>query len=208
MLTLYYGPGTCSLVAHIGLRMADASFELQRVNLQAGEQNEAAFREISPHGRVPILVLDDGAVITESAVIATYIAEAFPTTNLLPTDPMQLVRAREMITWANGTLHGTTFAAIFRPARFSDDPAVQKDLTANGKTRLVDQLGFADQRAGSRDWAPAGHVTITDLFLYVYGRWAGRVGVDLSAFPHLSSLMAMVDALPETQAALEAEGLK
>lgn len=207
MLKLYYGPGTCSLVAHIALRLSGERFDLHRVNLAKGEQHTDAYRAVSPHGMVPVLDFGDGRILTESTVIAAYIAETYPSANLLPTDRTQLFRNRELVTWANIALHATTFARLFRPARFTPDETVHAALKEAALSDLAQHLSFVDARIAERDWGAPDQTTIADLFLYVYSRWAERVGTDLSALPHLHALRQTIDALPATQAALEAEGL-
>ena len=46
-----------------------------------------AYRKITPLGKVPSLVCDDGVVIAESAVINEYLDEQFPDPALLPAPP-------------------------------------------------------------------------------------------------------------------------
>ena len=53
-----------------------------------------AYRAINPLGKVPALVLDDGTVIPESAVIVEYLEDRFPTASLLPRAPEDRARAR------------------------------------------------------------------------------------------------------------------
>ena len=57
--------------------------EIEEVSIMKGEHKQDAYREISPFSQVPALVLDDGAVITESRAICEYIECLFPEPNLL-----------------------------------------------------------------------------------------------------------------------------
>jgi glutathione S-transferase len=52
------------------------------------------FLAINPIGRVPVLLLDDGAAIPESGIIVEYLAGTFPHTGLCPVDPRAATRAR------------------------------------------------------------------------------------------------------------------
>ena len=56
-----------------------------------------AFRKITPLGKVPTLVCDDGVVIAESAVINEYLEEQFPEPALLSAAPQERARARMVI---------------------------------------------------------------------------------------------------------------
>lgn len=207
MMKLFYGTGTCSLVDHIVLRRTGQPFELYNVDLKNGEQTTEAFKKFNPHGRVPALDLGDGRMLTESTVIAQYLAETYPQAAMIPADPFHAYMAKDMMAWANTTLHAETFATIFRPHRFTDDEDVKVELTDYGREKLPGLLSYAEGRIATRDWGAPDEVTLADLYLYVYGRWAKRIGVPLTGYPAYTALMERVDALPETQAALEEEGL-
>ena len=62
-----------------------------------GGLSSDAFRKITPLGKVPSLVCDDGAVIAESAVINEYLEEQFPDPSLLPAAVQERARARMVI---------------------------------------------------------------------------------------------------------------
>ncbi len=52
----------------------------------------------SPMGKVPFLELGDGRRLFESEVIAEYLEDAFPQKPLLPKDPFQRAKVRELVT--------------------------------------------------------------------------------------------------------------
>ena len=54
------------------------------------------YLKISPMGKVPCLETDDGA-LAESAVLMEYINDAIPGPALLPADPLQRARVRQLI---------------------------------------------------------------------------------------------------------------
>jgi glutathione S-transferase len=53
----------------------------------------------SPMGKVPILELEGGRRIAESEVICEYLEEAYPQKPLLPKDPYQRAKVRELVTF-------------------------------------------------------------------------------------------------------------
>lgn len=58
----------------------------------------------NPYGKVPVLV-DDGGVIYESAVINEYLEEKFSAAPLLPRDPLARSKARIWIDYMNTRVH-------------------------------------------------------------------------------------------------------
>lgn len=72
-MTLYYSPGTCSLAPHILLEKAGVQYDLVEANVAQGRTREAAFLELNPKGRVPVLVTGK-EVLTEVAEAARAMA--------------------------------------------------------------------------------------------------------------------------------------
>src|ERR671911_3039709 len=55
------------------------------------------FLSRSPLGKVPFLELDGGRRLAESEVIAEYLEEAYPQKPLLPKDPFERAKVRELV---------------------------------------------------------------------------------------------------------------
>src|SRR5215831_19118525 len=77
MLTLYYGPGACSMAAHIVLEESGEKYEPKKIDLAGGEQRTEAYLKINPLGRVPALQLDNGNPLTENTAILPYLGRRF-----------------------------------------------------------------------------------------------------------------------------------
>jgi len=58
----------------------------------------------NPYGKVPVLV-DDGGVIYESAIINEYLEERFPELRLMPSNPLLRSKARIWIDFMNSRVH-------------------------------------------------------------------------------------------------------
>jgi glutathione S-transferase len=87
----------------------------------------------SPIGKVPFLELDGGRRLAESEVIAEYLEEAYPQKPLLPRDPFERAKVRELIKFMElhvelvaRRLYGQVFWK--RPASDEVKQAVEKDL--------------------------------------------------------------------------------
>ena len=66
------------------------------VNLDAGEQNEAAYRAVNPQGGLPSLVEDGLPPLTQSLAILEYLEERYPEPALLPRDLRGRARVRSL----------------------------------------------------------------------------------------------------------------
>jgi glutathione S-transferase len=56
-----------------------------------------AYRAKNPLGKYPCLELEDGTFLGESKVILNYLEDAYPTVPLLPANPLQRARVRELM---------------------------------------------------------------------------------------------------------------
>lgn len=83
-MKLYSAPGSCSSASHIALLEAGADFELIKLDLQGDRKlpDGRHLTAINPKGYVPVLELDDGALLTENTVILQYIADQYPDARL------------------------------------------------------------------------------------------------------------------------------
>src|SRR5579872_3927255 len=106
-ITLYHAPnsrssGTLALLEELGV-----PFELEVLDLKAGEQRQPAYLEINPMGKVPAIRHGD-TVVTEQVAIFLYLADLFPEAGLAPAlgDP----RRGPYLRWL------VFYAACFEPA--------------------------------------------------------------------------------------------
>jgi glutathione S-transferase len=113
-LKLYFAPGSSAFAPLIAEEELGVAYEVQRVDLAAGEQRQPAYLKVNPRGRVPTLAVN-GEPVTEVLAILTYLAQAYPHSELLPlADPLKLAHAYEVMSWFASTVH-VAFSQIARP---------------------------------------------------------------------------------------------
>jgi glutathione S-transferase len=120
----------------------------------------------SPLGKVPFLELGDGRRLVESDVITEYLEDAYPQNPLLPKDPFQRAKVRELVTVIE--LHVELVArrmygeVFFKRGPVSEEArqTVQKDL-AKGVRALKTLAVFDPYIAG-------GQLTVADCAAFVH----------------------------------------
>lgn len=134
-MKLYFSPGACSLSPHIALREAGLSFELEPVDLRAKKTKRGDdYLTVNPKGYVPALVLEDGELLTEGAIIVQYIADQRPDLPLAPrAGTPERRRLQEWLHFIATELH-KGFGPINNPA--SNDE-LKKVLRAKLETRFA-----------------------------------------------------------------------
>lgn len=164
-IVFYHNPRSRAQMAHWMLEEAGAPYRIVPVDFEKGEHKTPSFLAMNPMGKLPTIV-DRGTVVTETAAIIAYLADAFPKAGLAPPvgDP------------ARGTYYRWLFfgAGCFEPAlldtmlkrppperkmavgwgSYEDVLTTLKTALAKGPYLLGDTFSAADVYVGSElRWA-------------------------------------------------------
>jgi glutathione S-transferase len=82
-VTFYHNPMSRGRIVHWMLEEANAPYEMKVVNFDKGEHKSPEYLAVNPMGKIPAIV-HRGTVVTESAAICAYLADAFPAAGLAP----------------------------------------------------------------------------------------------------------------------------
>jgi glutathione S-transferase len=174
-MKLYWAPRTCASGIHVLLEEIGAPYSLVEVDVRAGANLRAPFTELNPKGKVPVLVLDDGRVLTEYAAIAVWLARTHPEARLLPDDPDGEMRVMEAMDYLIGTIHAQGFTRFFRPERF--DPDAREDAKAweaardRGREIAARGLEILGRAMGDSPFVAGERFSIADSALFYVSRW-------------------------------------
>jgi glutathione S-transferase len=193
-----------------GFRISNYHNKVRLVLLEKGIEHEEDARlsprqtdeylARSPMGKAPFLELDGGRRLSESQVICEYLEEAYPQKPLLPRDPFERAKVRELVTYMElhmelpaRRLYGQVF---FKRGNVSEEvsQAVQKDL-AKGVRGFKSLAKFAPFLAGEAltlaDCAAFVHLPLVSLTTRLaYGRDF------LEELPQLKPYLKMLDERP------------
>jgi len=177
-MKLYSAPGTSALGIRILLEEIGRPYEVAILDFSVREQCHPAFTAINPKSKVPILVRDDGTVLTEFGAIARWLSRIYPEADLLPHDAESEARAIELLDYVVGTVHMLGFSRLFFPAAFGSSEEQYPDiLIAGGK---IAAKGFEVIEAGlvGRTYVTGRH-SFADAALFYVEHWAQRVSLPL-----------------------------
>jgi len=207
-MKLYYAPGACSLAPHIVLEEVGERYELARVDLASGQQNNAEYLRINPKARVPALTEGDW-VLTEVPAILRYIAARHPASGLWPWDPREEARCAEWVNWLSSTIQ-VAFGHVFRAARYAADPRAVEDVAATAKKTCRELWQAVEGKLGVGPWAIGERYSVADPYLLVYWTW-GRgpaLAFDMARdFPRWTAHARRLATRPAVQRAFASEGL-
>lgn len=193
-MKLYITPGACSLADHIALTEAGIDVETIKVDLQTRRSEHGDdFVAINPKGYVPVLVFDDGELLTENVAIMDWIAGEAP--HLTPNGRLGRSRNIEMLAFLATEIHRPFMRLMFSPAEAEQQAARQA---------ITERLALIAERLdGSYLFGDA--FTTADALCYVMVRWARDSGFELP--DRLTAYAERIEARPAVQKTLRTEGL-
>lgn len=200
-MKLYYKSGACSLSPHIVLHEIGKGFDTEAVDTKTKVMASGGdFWKVNPKGYVPALLLDDGNLVTEGAVIVQYLADQNPDKGLAPKNgTLERVRLQEHLNHIAAEFH-KSFTPLFQPT--SDDTKAWAKERVNKALAHYESL-FAD----GREYLMGKDFSVADAYLFTVTNWGQFVGVPLDPYPKVQAFMTRMAARPAVQAALKAEGL-
>jgi glutathione S-transferase len=201
-MKLYYTPGTCSISPHIALLEAGLPFDLVKVDLRTRKTADGEdFTRISPKGYVPALLLDDGELLTEGAIIVKYLADLKPETRLIPPyGTFARVRLEEWLHFIATELH-KGMSPLY-------NPKASEELKVAVQERLVQRFGVLAKAVAGQHFLTGNTFTVADGYAYyVLRAWKTIGKADLNSFPALKGYFERIEARPSVKAALAAEGI-
>ena len=203
-LTLYFGPGACSLVPHITLEEAGAAFEAKPVALRKGQQRTPEYLALNAKGKVP-LILVDGRPLTENVAIAYYLAKTLPNAKLLPSgDAEAEAQALSLLAWCASGVH-PRFGALFGPQRLSDMPEAADNVKKLATEDTHKNFAMIEKLLAGKEWALGSQWSVVDAYLFVFWRWANFHKLDLAAYPAYAKHAAKMAERPGVKRALARE---
>jgi glutathione S-transferase len=182
----YAASGNC-LKVRLLLALLGREYERVPVDIFAGETLTAEFAALNPARTTPVLELEDGTTLAESAAILWYLAEDTP---FLPDDRLERARVLQWLCFERA-LTPAVGGARFQVMTGRTDGETPF-LLAAGRAKLA----TLDGRLTDRDWVATDGPTIADIALYAYTHVADDAGLDLAEHPAVTAWLGRVRALP------------
>ena len=199
MLQLYFSPMACSLASRIALMEAglDARYHLVHLLTKKRIEDDADFRAISPKGAVPVLILENGERLTESAAVLQYIADLKPETGLAPlAGHADRYRLQEWLSFVGSEIHkGFLFPTFW----YKDDaPKAARERIEESVAHAAEHLRTREHLVGDRFTVADAHLTWA-LLLLRYAR------VEIERHPSLVSYLERMQTRPAVREAIATE---
>ena len=159
-------------VRRVAVSMTLLEIKFEHKNWSVG-RDQAQIRKVNPLGRVPVLVLDDGEVLTESGAILDYLDDRVGQGRaLLPVTGAPRRKALQLMALATGAAEKAVqqvYEGFFRPPEKRHEPWLQRlREQMDGALRLLDRAAAAEGDNWLVDEGlTQADVTVTCVFTYI-----------------------------------------
>ncbi len=204
-LILYtYFRSSAAFRVRIALNLKGLKPEQRFVHLLKHDQLSDDYRALNPQGTVPLL-LHNGRPIGQSLAIVEYLEEIAPLPSLLPPNPLDRARARQIAYGIACEIHPLGNLRV-REYLTSTLDHTERELAAWTRHWIGLGLAAVEQLAGNGRFCVNDTPSIADICLIPQLFNARRAELDLSPFPKLLrieksayELAAFIDAQPKNQ---------
>jgi GST-like protein len=204
MYTLYGAKGSGSAAIEAALGLCDAQWKLvTTASWEPGEHFDELLR-VNPLGLVPTLVLPDGSVMTESAAILMHLADAHPSSGLMPAGAARAQAQRGLVYIAAQCY--AAIGIIDYPERWCtpcDDKTADR-IRAGSRAKLhASWEVFADTfpaQLPDRPFLSGSSIGALDLLAAVVSKWSGTRAHVAKARPAFHETLQRIDSHPRVAA--------
>ena len=183
--------GNCWKVSAI-LRLTGRAFHWVEVDSNAGQTRTVDFLALNPNGKVPVVVLADGTVLTESNAILLHFGEG---SDYLPRPGLARTRVHEWLFFEQYS-HEPNIAVARNLLSYRREAHLYPERMAacgEGGRRALDVM---ERRLAAGPFLVGDTPTVADLALFAYTHVADEGGFDLAEWPGVQAWVARVRALP------------
>jgi glutathione S-transferase len=183
--------GNCWKASQI-LHVTGHAFDWIETDPNRGDTRTEAFQALNPQGEVPVVVLADGAVLTQSNAILAHFAEGTP---WLPPAGLARTRVLEWLFWEQYS-HEPYIAVARNLITYRGQREVQAERLRVCAERGAKALGVMERRLSASDWLTDSGPTIADLALFAYTHVADEGEFDLALTPGVTRWIARLLDIP------------
>jgi glutathione S-transferase len=174
------------------LNQLDQPYTQQFVSIFEGEGQQEEFLSLNPMGAVPVLKLDDGAVIAESNAILMYLARDTP---FLPSN---IVLQAQVLQWLffEADYVQSSVATLRHWVLTGKDQNRSKDMLQNKRDASQRVLATLNKRLCDNLFLAGQKYSIADISVFAYVHLSEDAGVSLDDYGNVLRWIDTVKAQP------------
>ena len=178
--------GNCLKVKFVADRLR-LPYDWVEINVLKGETRTPEFLEMNPAGQVPVVRFADNGVLSQSNAIILHLAQ---NTDLVPVDAFTRAQMLQWMFWEQYS-HEPAIA-VLRFQKFYLKKA-DSEIDANLRPRCLRVLALMDERLEGRRYFVGEALSLADIALVAYTRFAPQGGLDLAQYPQVAAWVRRIE---------------
>ena len=179
--------GNCLKVKFVADRLG-LPYDWVEVSVLKAETRTPEFLALNPAGQVPVVRFADNGALAQSNAIMLHLAWG---TDLIPADAFERAQMFQWLFWEQYS-HETAIAVLRFQKFYLKKTDSEIDPALPGKCARV--LKLMNEHLEARDYFVGGRLSLADIALVAYTRFAHQAGLDLKAFPHVHVWVRRIEA--------------
>ena len=161
-------------------------YEWIELDVMSGQTGQKDFLKINPMGQVPVIKLEDGRTLAQSNAIILFLARD---SGLIPEIPFSEALMNQWLFWEQYS-HETSIAVRRFQKTFlkKSDDEIDVSLMVKGNVAL----DLMEKHLSGQNYFVGNKLSLADIALVAYTRWAGEGGFSLSDRPQVIDWVARV----------------
>lgn len=187
-MTIYgdFISGNCLKVKFVAERLG-IPFEWVETSVIEKQTRTPEFLAINPAGQVPVVRFADGRILAQSNAIMLHLAEY---SDLIPEDAWERALMYQWLFWEQYSHEPIIAVRRFHKHYLKKaDAEIDPSLMARGEK----VLGLMNDQLQSRRYFAGGKLSLADIALVAYTRFAHEGGYDLGKFPAVKDWVRRVE---------------
>jgi glutathione S-transferase len=200
MYKLYARPGAGSVVVEAILAEADVDHEVQEVIRLPGRKPPDYLVDLNPLGQVPTLILPNGEVMTESAAMAIYLADLYPSAKLAPAadSPLRPAYLKWLLYMAT-TIYLSDIRMLYCE-RYTADPKGAEGVKEAAIAQMSREWDILAAALDTRPYMVGDTFSVADIYAAMLAAWNPDVPAFFAKHPNVRALYDRVCARPKIAA--------
>jgi len=196
MYRLYGRPGSGSVVVEAILETVGAPYEAELVERSQDGRVPEKLARVNPLGQVPVLILPDGEIMTESAAMSLYLADKYPKAALAP--PLSSSERAAHLRWVvylATNIYMTGLCAYY-PDRYTADQNGGKCVKSAALARMAREWEIYAAALGDKPFILGDKMSVADIYAAMQAAWNFDVPAFFRKHPNLRQMYDRVTAHP------------
>lgn len=170
------------------LSLLGKSCDWEEVDILAGDTQTEAFKQKNPNGKIPLMELDDGRLMSESNAILHYIAAGSP---LIPSSTFDYAK---MLQWQFFEQYShEPYIAVCRFIQLylglPEDRQSEYEQKQQGGYKALDVM---EQQLQTSPYLVGEKLTLADISLFAYTHVAHEGGFSLDDYPAVKNWITLI----------------